>query len=191
MNYRTFLREAFTGPGAMTRVVGATVLVATVAAQHPHPAFEGARHKDTFSVLPNWKFFAPNPATHDFHYLYRTLDHSGTTSPWAELEVSSQRKLRDAFWFPKRRLEKGVFDICSMILSGLGRGEDPSGTPAFELLTNFVKKVVRDRPDVNDIKGFQIALVSAAGHDDTEEPEVLFVSTYQPLNPRTPARTSA
>lgn len=61
MSVAAFLKEALTGPGAVTRLAGAALLVTTLAAQHPNPAFERAREKDLFSLVPNWKFFAPNP----------------------------------------------------------------------------------------------------------------------------------
>ena len=63
MNITAHLREALTGPGAVTRLAGAALLVTTLAAQHPNPAFERAREKDLFSLVPNWKFFARNASS--------------------------------------------------------------------------------------------------------------------------------
>ncbi|MEE1788736.1 ABC transporter ATP-binding protein [Streptomyces sp. SP17BM10] len=38
------------------------MLLGTLATQHPHPAFNRLQLKDTFSLLPNWRFFAPTPS---------------------------------------------------------------------------------------------------------------------------------
>ncbi|MFP8963445.1 hypothetical protein ACLIYP_23260 [Streptomyces nanhaiensis] len=187
MNPTAFIKDAFTGPGAVTRLAGAALLVTTLAAQHPNAAFERAREKDLFSLVPNWKFFAPNPATHDYHYLYRTLDENRETSAWIELELIQNRKMSQAFWFSSRRTEKAVFDICSAILKNISKGEDPTGSPPFRVLAEFIRKQIRDSPNVSDVRGFQFAVVRAAGHDDSEEPEVLYVSTYQAMDPVTPA----
>ncbi|MGA5318238.1 hypothetical protein ACPCTK_29630 [Streptomyces pseudogriseolus] len=186
MNITAHLREALTGPGAVTRLAGAALLVTTLAAQHPNPAFERAREKDLFSLVPNWKFFAPNPATHDYHYLYRTLDENRTTSPWIELDLIQTRKMSQAFWFSSRRTEKAVFDICTAIIKNIAKGSDPTGTPPFRVLSEFIRRQIRDAPNVTDVRGFQFAVVRAAGHDESEDPEVLYVSTYQAMNPAPP-----
>jgi hypothetical protein len=182
-----FLKEAFTGPGAATCLAGAALLVTTLAAQHPHTAFERAREKDLFSLIPNWKFFAPNPATHDYHYLYRTLDENRETSPWIELELIQNRRMIQAFWFSSRRSEKAVFDICSAILKTIAKGEDPTGSPPFRVLAEFIRKQIRDTPGATDVRGFQFSVVRASGHDDSEDPEVFYVSTYQPMVANAPA----
>jgi hypothetical protein len=181
------LKDALTGPGAVTRIAGAALLVTTLAAQHPNPAFERAREKDLFSLVPNWKFFAPNPATHDYHYLYRTLDENRETSAWIELDLIQNRRMTQAFWFSSRRTEKAVFDICTAIIKNIAKGGDPTGTPPFRVLAEFIRRQIRDAPNVSEVRGFQFAVVRAAGHDDSEEPEVLFVSTYQPMHPAPPA----
>ncbi|RBM10750.1 hypothetical protein [Streptomyces sp. PT12] len=183
MKVTDFVKEAFTGPGGVTRAAGAALLVTTLAAQHPHPAFEGIREKDLFSLIPNWKFFAPNPATHDFHYLYRTLDEKRETSPWIELDLIQTRKPIQAIWFSSRRREKAVFDICSSMLKSIAKGEDPTGSPPFRVLAEFIRKQIRDASNVTDVRGFQLAIVRAPGHDESEDPEVLYVSTYQPMIP--------
>ncbi|MFE6165691.1 hypothetical protein ACFQ7F_43085 [Streptomyces sp. NPDC056486] len=187
MNTTSLLKEAFTGPGAVTRFAGATLLVTTLAAQHPHPAFEIARSRDVFSLVPNWKFFAPNPATHDYHYLYRTLDENRQTSPWVELDLITNRKAIQAFWFSSRRREKAVFDICSAILKSIAKGSDPTGAPPFKVLAEFIKRQIRNAPNASDVRGFQFSVVRAAGHDESEDPEVLYVSTYLPMKSAPPA----
>ncbi|MDG9703534.1 hypothetical protein [Streptomyces sp. DH37] len=187
MNATAFLRDAFTGPGALTRLAGAALLVTTLAAQHPNPAFERAREKDLFSFVPNWKFFAPNPATHDYHYLYRTLDEKRETSSWIELDLIQKRRMTQAFWFSSRRTEKAVFDICSAIIKSIAKGEDPTGSPPYRVLSEFIRRQIRDTRNVSDVRGFQFAVVRATGHDESEDPEVLYVSTYQPMRPASPA----
>lgn len=182
MSPRTLIRDAFTGHGTVTRLAGAALLVTTLASQHPHPAFERARDRDLFSFIPNWKFFAPNPATHDFHYLYRTLDENRETSEWVELELIKDRRMSQAFWFASRRREKAVFDICSAILKGIGKGEDPTPTAPFRVLAAFFSKLILDAPNASHVRGYQFAIVRASGHDEGEEPEVLYVSAYQPLD---------
>ncbi|MGX2997511.1 hypothetical protein JNUCC64_25170 [Streptomyces sp. JNUCC 64] len=186
MSATTVLKDAFTGPGAVTRVAGAAALVATLLAQHPHSAFERLRERDVFSLLPNWKFFAPNPATHDYHYLYRTLDDDRRTSAWIELDLIVPRAPIQAVWFATRRTEKAVFDICTAILRRVSIGEDPTGMSSYRVLSEFIRKQIRETTGVSGVRGFQFSVVRAAGHDDSEDPEVLFVSAYQEMTPVPP-----
>lgn len=179
---RSLLSRAFTGPGGVTRAVSAAVLIGTLAAQHPNPVFNRAQRIDMFSALfPNWRFFAPTPAQHDYHFLYRTLNHEGETSPWRMVEVIAGRKLPQIFWFPGRRPEKAVFDICTELISSLDKGFDHVvKLPAYRLLRAFLRDRIQRAADVpaKDVKGFQFTLVRATGYDESTEPEVIFVSPY-------------
>ncbi|MFE2945151.1 hypothetical protein ACFXKG_39910 [Streptomyces sp. NPDC059255] len=160
------------------------MLLATVAAQHPHPAFDRSRARDLFSLIPNWKFFAPNPAVHDFHYVYRTLEPGGGTSDWREIELIEPRRMSQAFWFATRRSEKAVFDICTAILQMAVKGGpgDVQNSSSYEVLVQFIRKTILDTPGTGaGVQGFQFAVVRAAGHDETEDPETLFVSPYTPM----------
>ncbi|MFG2648585.1 hypothetical protein [Streptomyces sp. NPDC048436] len=188
MNPAALLKDTFTGPGSLTRLVGAGMLVATVAAQHPHPAFDRARAKDLFAFIPNWKFFAPNPATHDFHYVYRTLGRTGETSEWSEIEMIEPRRMYQAFWFATRRPEKSVFDLCTAILQQAARGgaTEVQKTSSYRVLAEFIRRTIHDRQGDEDVKGFQFAVVRAAGHDTSEDPEPLFISPYTPMHPGRP-----
>ena len=78
-----------------------------------------------------------------------------------------------AFWFSSRRTEKAVFDICTAIIKNIAKGADPTGTPPFRVLSEFMRRQIREAPNLADVRGFQFAVVRAAGHDDSEEPEVL------------------
>ena len=178
------LKSLFTGPGAAARIGASAMLVATLATQHPNPVFNRIQVRDHFSVLPNWKFFAPNPATHDYHYLYRTLDVEGNTSRWRDIELIADRKMHQAIWFASRRSEKAVFDVCSEILQRMDKGFDAiKSTASYRLLVEFIRREIRESSsDVSSIKGFQISMVRASGHDHEEEPEFLFVSPYVPMD---------
>ncbi|MFD8086123.1 hypothetical protein ACFV4F_31005 [Kitasatospora sp. NPDC059722] len=174
----------FKGKGAAWRIAGAAMLLGTLATQHPHPAFNRLQLKDTFSLLPNWRFFAPTPAMHDYHFLYRTLGADGTTSPWEGLDVIEGRKPWQIAWFPTRRPEKAVFDICSEILHVIDKGfAVVTRTSAYRTLTEYLRATIHERGDAADVRGFQFALARATGYDRTQDPEMVFVSPYTPLDP--------
>jgi hypothetical protein len=180
----------FTGPGGAARVAAGLVLLGTVCSQHPNHAFGRVMRLDTFSaVLPNWRFFAPNPAQHDFHFYYRTLDRAGATSPWRPVDVIAGRRPHQILWFPGRRPEKAVFDLGGELLQSLDEGFAAARErPGYRLLCAFLRAEI-ERAGAQDVKGFQFTLVRAAGHDESEEPRVLLVSPYTPMRAPQEART--
>ncbi|UUU25900.1 hypothetical protein [Streptomyces sp. DSM 40750] len=177
------LKSAFTGPGAIARIAGAAMLVGTLAAQHPNPMFNRLQLKDTFSLLPNWRFFAPEPSMHDYHFFYRTLNNAGETSLWQAVDVIEGRRFRQIAWFPSRRSEKAVVDICSEILGLLERGfSTVVRTPGYGVIVGHLRERITGEA-AGGVKGFQFALARATGYDTSTTPEMIFVSPYTPMDP--------
>jgi hypothetical protein len=176
------LSKAFTGPGGVTRAAAAAVLLGTLSAQHPNPLFNKAQKMDIFSALfPNWRFFAPTPAQHDYHVLYRTLNEDGETSSWKMVEVIVGRKLHQMFWFPGRRPEKAIFDIVTELITQLDKGFSAMmKLPSYRMLCAFLRHRIRENGEAEGVKGFQFTLVRATGFEESE-PEVIFVSPYTPM----------
>ncbi|WP_328507950.1 hypothetical protein [Streptomyces sp. NBC_00391] len=194
------LKNPFTGEGAAWRIAGAAMLVVTVAGQHPFEQFSRFRSKDILCLVPNWRFFAPNPCMHDSHFLYRTVDADGNASPWHDAFTTETRKPQHIVWFPTRRADKGVFDACADILPTLEFGgfEAASRTPGYRMVTEHLRVLIRSRgPVAGEFRGFQFALARATGYDTRHRPELVFVSPFVPLDPqapgtpltRTPAKT--
>jgi hypothetical protein len=70
---------------------------------------ETLRLYDVLALLPEWKFFAPNPARGDFHLLYRDRLPSGL-GPFTEIRFLEPRPWWACFWNPQRRSGKALFD---------------------------------------------------------------------------------
>ncbi|MFI9581321.1 hypothetical protein ACIHCQ_05645 [Streptomyces sp. NPDC052236] len=175
------LRDAVRGPGAGWRIAGAAALTATVVAQHPSDLFDRVRRRDALHAIPNWRFFAPNPAVHDSNLLYRTLSRAGETSEWTELSLVPNRTVQHMVWFPDRRVGKAIFDIGDEILRFIDKGfETVQRLPSYRLLVNHLRREIRESGR-NDAKGFQFAYVRTSGYDPGEETEMLFVSPYTPM----------
>jgi hypothetical protein len=179
---RSGLSSAFTGPGGLTRAAGAALLLGTLSAQHPNPLFNKAQKLDIFSTMfPNWRFFAPTPAQHDYHILYRTLNHDGETSSWRMVEVIVGRRLPQIFWFPGRRPEKAIFDIVTELTTQLDKGfSGMKKLPSYRMLCAFLRHRIREDGAAEGVKGFQFTLVRATGYEESD-PEVVFVSPYTPM----------
>lgn len=73
--------------------------------------YRGSNLLSRMCLLPNWRFFGPNPLTSDLHLLFRTVTVDGNSSIWREVGPQGARPLRSAIWNPERRVRKALFDI--------------------------------------------------------------------------------
>jgi hypothetical protein len=60
--------------------------------------------------IPIWNFFAPNPASHTYHLLYRDQSKDGKMTNWHEIKIPQQEWSR-VFWNPSKSFNKGILDI--------------------------------------------------------------------------------
>ncbi|MGC5000830.1 hypothetical protein [Streptomyces sp. DT195] len=73
------------------------------------------------AVIPNWRFFGPQPAMHDCHLLYRDELEGGEMTAWREVDVIEERRSSHMVWHPNRRREKALFDATEEMKSYVGR----------------------------------------------------------------------
>lgn len=165
----------------------AGALLVTASAQHPNKMFDRARRLDPIGILiPNWRFFAPEPARHDFHVVHRTRDADGAVTDWEETVPSSPRSWRHAVFFPERRRDKALSDICTEAGVLASRGV-VSGSPSYRLLREFVRGRVLEHAGARGggegaaVAGFQFAVIRYSGYDDSEDPQHILVSEFVAL----------
>ncbi|MBU2666320.1 hypothetical protein KOI35_22720 [Actinoplanes bogorensis] len=156
----------------------------TVLSQHPQQVFDRFRKYDVPGLLiGNWRFFAPEPAQHDFHLLHRVLTADGEQTRWSETIVIPQRRWRQMVWFPERRQDKAIFDICADLIAYLGRpGVDITATTPYEVMRDVVEHAVRAQyPGSERPRGFQFVIARSTGYDESNKPDYLLVSPFVPL----------
>jgi hypothetical protein len=164
--------------GALTSWVLVTGL-----SQHPNRAFDRFRKFDrTATAIPNWRFFAPEPAVHDFRVLHRHLDGTGAASSWRETTSLHRRTVGQMVWFPDRRRDKAISDICNEVITQLNSTDiDVTRLPAYRLLRDLVGTVLAaEAPgDGPPAVGFQFLVARNGGYDESIEPEYLFASPFE------------
>jgi hypothetical protein len=167
--------------GALSVALSAWLLI-TATNQHPNRAFDWARKYDKSGIgIPNWRFFAPNPAIHDNRVAHRALLADGTTTEWTDTRLIPARSWWNAVWFPHRRRDKGITDMVGTITECLiGRTVPPELTTAYRCLSSLVREEVGRQFPADDIVGYQFVIGSDAGYDDSEPPEVMFASRFEP-----------
>ncbi|KQX65274.1 hypothetical protein [Streptomyces sp. Root1310] len=155
-------------------------LVATLLSQHPNRVFDRLRPMSFIgNLIPNWRFFAPLPARHDFHVLYRTLTTSGEQSEWKAASSITPRSWSHTVWFPKRRGEKAVFDLCFNLDAARGKRVELEKTVEFALLRGCVARSIEENDPVwPQLSGFQFLIVRHSGYDTSQAPEYMFASPF-------------
>jgi hypothetical protein len=159
----------------------ATWFAITVLSQHPDRSFDKLRRYDpTGTLIPNWRFFAPEPGQSDNHVMHRVLTTDGRQTSWKLTLPFSGRAWKDFFWFPDRRLSKAIFDVSNELTVLIARGgKHLTRAPSYQLLRNFVARAVRAEYSGHPPpRGFQFAIVRYTGYDDDHEPEYLLVSPF-------------
>lgn len=133
-------------------------------------------------VLPDWRFFAPDPGVFDHHLLIRTFATDGSAGTWREIGEVNARKLIHAVWHPEQREEKSLFDVVSELLRFIERHRK-NGMSSQELsqriqlsvayltLLNYATSCVEE----TDVKDLQFMIAISGGYEE-EEPEIVFVS---------------
>ena len=164
-----------------------------VLSNHPISTFDRARKRyEQWSVaVPNWRFFAPNPAQHDFALLYRTRSRAGDVSEWMYVREPVQRNLSNMVFFPGRRGGKAVHDLVVSLLICLRRLPPARvvETSQYRMLEAFVRRQMQAAwTGADPADGFQFALVRHAGYDETQDPDYLVISPYVPLEPAVAAK---
>lgn len=164
-------------------------LTVTTFSQHPDRGFDKLRKLDpTGLFIPNWRFFAPEPAVDDTYLVYRLHNfETNDYTDWYSANQSQKRHLLQTFWFPGRREEKAVFDVTAGFLSNVNAGVSPSETrrlSAFKLLTNYVRREISQK-STSKIEGFsqfQWMIVRFSGYSEIEKVSYDYASPLLDIN---------
>lgn len=177
-------------PAARTAagVVGVGWLIGTALSQHPHRSFDRLRQFDRSGlVIPNWRFFAPNPAIHDNRLAHRILWQDGSASEWIETHEIVGRTWHDGLWCPGRRRDKAVTDMCSNLLQLLSErhGDAVEHMPTYLTMNAVVRHQVGQHPEAEGrgIQGYQFAVCRDPGYDEEAELELIFASRFEAWQP--------
>jgi hypothetical protein len=136
------------------------------------------RRLDQMALIPEWRFFAPNPGRHDFHLLYRDKFADGTLTAWTEVAPITRRRATSLLLNPDRRRNKALFD-CTQEFAKHVEARDRALELSIPYLTllNYVSCLPRS-PSPN---WTQFLLMWSAGDASDKDPEVLFISGLHEL----------
>ncbi len=134
---------------------------------------------DFCRLLPSWTFFAPSPATRDYHLLIRDQLSNGELSDWCEVTMAQPRGKFDGIWHPAKRRRKILSDAAQSIKL-LNRETESSvvqhSLPYLLILHYCVTQHARSASS----EARQFAFVETSGIKDRKL-WVTFISKFHPL----------
>lgn len=128
-------------------VLLATWLAVSALCQFGNPLGRLLRQVDACYLIPQWTFFAPRPAMHDYWFLYRDQLGNGAVTRWFEVPLRRTHFLIAPLWNPYRRHNKALFDIVTQVGLLAGEGREPAQlklTVPYLALLSFVSALPRD-----------------------------------------------
>ena len=133
-------------------------------------------------VLPEWRFFAPTPATHDYEVFYRLRSDDGEpTNP--TFVTFPARAWQQALFNPHSRTRKAtrdaVEDLLNAAVTGRGKEGHEATAPAaadsdgYRAILREVRQLARYNSDLEHIQ-FGVLFVQGL-----QPPKIVFVSPWQ------------
>jgi hypothetical protein len=136
------------------------------------------RRWDWFALIPEWRFFAPNPGQHDYHLLYRDKLRDGSITDWTELTPTKERPWWGFVWNPGKRGNKALFDAVATLAKHMTAGDQSMELSIpFLTLLNYVASV--PRPSASEYT--QLLVLASHGSPSRKDPELFFLSGYHSL----------
>jgi len=161
--------------------------VVSVVHQLSTRAGKAVRRHNTFGLIPGWTFFAPNPGTIDYRFVYR----DGTDeafSAWREIEWCRPRVWAHAFWHPDRHRTKLVLDYINALVITV-KEIDQMGLPEEDAQLSLLVSVpylallniVMTMPRVDGGTFRQFALIEQRPSQSSDSPRVILCSRPHPF----------
>jgi hypothetical protein len=101
--------------GVAVVIVFAILFLLSIPHQFTNQYGRWVKQFNKYGIIPGWTFFAPNPGTSDYLFVYRDVVPTGF-GEWREIEWCRRRRLLDAVWHPDRHRTKLIVDCISCLL---------------------------------------------------------------------------
>lgn len=153
----------------------------TVVAQYPDDNYGKLRRLRFINgsfLIPNWKFFAPNPGTEDFVLLYRQfMSDDKDWGSWEYVIKPRPPRIWHPLFSPTSRQDKGILDIVTTLQSMSGiEALDAQVQACRSLLQNTI---IRTTPKDGTVQQIQVMIARGKGFDPDGKPAYDYV--FEPV----------
>jgi hypothetical protein len=136
---------------------------------------------DILYLVGNWRFFGPEPLTHDYHLFYRDILDTGEMTGWIRVTPLSAKRPWAVIWNPEQRLIRWFINAAEA-LSAVTRSGNRAAlerSPFYLAILNHVESLARFRRS----RARQFAIAASRDIGDPDDLRVMFCSAPHWLNP--------
>jgi hypothetical protein len=113
------------------------------------------------SLIPNWKFFTPNPISFDDYLHVRTVAADQTVGPWQDASPVPLREGRHAVWFPARRRDRALSNVLPNVGRAAAKRDIMAAAAELRLLDGMAGHFVRRQAP--DAVAYQFSILRCRG----------------------------
>lgn len=163
-------------PGQIAVAAVALGLVGTIIAQY---RVRGVfRILSNLAILPQWKFFGPNPRLHDVHIVARDLYDGDRLGPWRPIWSPRPYHWRHALWNPGRNADSALDSWCDTVRNPF-TGEPLAGALQSVGYIAILRHCLTEHPRPVGAESCQFAIVHTHGRGDRSL-SLTFLSRFHP-----------
>jgi hypothetical protein len=111
---------------ALAVVLGAWFILTIIHQFEALPSFV-AQEFSPWSIIPTWRFFAPNPSKWDYYLFYRDREENEKLTPFHHIPLARDRTPRHVFWNPQKRCTKVFSDSIRALDAAYRARENEEG----------------------------------------------------------------
>jgi hypothetical protein len=136
---------------------------------------------DILYLVGNWRFFGPEPLTHDYHLFFRDILDTGEITRWIRITPVSSKTPWSAVWNPEQRLRRWFINAVEAFCAAKRSGNTGAleRSPFYLAILNHVESLARFRQS----RARQFAITESQDIRDPDDLRVVFCSAPHLLNP--------
>jgi hypothetical protein len=127
------------------------------------------KRNDLLNVLPNYKFFCPNPIKQDYFLYYRELFADNSWSAWKKINLGKKIPILCLLWNPLKKERKIFYRIVKDIKGQKNEKRRYNNANCHLHLSEFVASYAAS-------KSFQLKIVSREFRNDQFEEKDLYTT---------------
>jgi hypothetical protein len=94
--------------------------------------------KDVLNILPNYKFFCPNPTKFDYHLYYKKATVNNLSGEWEKINIGKRIPIVCVLWNPLKRERKVFFKTVKTIKKFNDKKNINPRSHIYQLLSGFI-----------------------------------------------------
>jgi hypothetical protein len=150
----------------------------SILSQGESPVVGRLKAYDLFNMIPNYKFFCPNPIKKDYHLYYRNLLQKDQTGEWKEIIIGKRNRVIGCIWNPAKRDRKVFYKAVRTIRKQTAKKEKVLSGHMYLLVLNMVKSIARNE----NSRAVQFKLTAKQNYRTKVEEVILFTSPFDELS---------